>query len=156
MKTKLIIVTLLHTTMPIVDTLLTLKTCCPLLLKCVPWSVFPFYHVLWRAPPITLSLDATTTVICSHWWWLHTHWYVMHRERKHYVWLHSSHAAKTVVPHSKVTGSNPRAIHSRTLPSLHKFTPKQNVRAYSMRKVLGIKLLRILLYLCNKPSNAYR
>lgn len=155
MKTKLIIVTLLHTTMPIVDTLLTLKSCCRFPLKCVPWSVFPFYHVLWYDPPISLSLDAKATVICSHWWVLHSHWYVMHREWRHYI-LHSSYAAKRVVPHSKVTSSNPRTIHSCIVPSLHNFTPKQNLRTYSMRANLGIKLLRILWYLCNKPSNAHR
>jgi hypothetical protein len=151
MKTKLIIVTLLHTTMPIVDTLLTLKTCCRFLLKCVPWCVFPFCRVLLHAPPIPLSLDATATIICSHWWLLHSHWNVMHQERRHYTWLRSSLA----VPHSKDTSSNPRTIHSCTLPSLHSFTPKQKIRAYSMRVIFGIKLIRLLLYLCYKPSKAH-
>jgi hypothetical protein len=148
MKTKLIIVTLLHTTMPIVDTLLTLKTCCRFLLKCVPWSVFPFYHVLWHAPPISLSLDAMTTIICSHWWLLHSHWYVTHREWRHYIWLRSTHAANTVVPHSRVTSSNPRTIHSCHFTNLH---PSRNQKLIQSKRFSVIKLLRIFLYLCNKP-----
>jgi len=58
MKTKLIIVTLLHTTMPIVDTLLTLTTCCRLLLKC-SMICFPLL-------PCSLAFPAHLTVIGCH------------------------------------------------------------------------------------------
>jgi hypothetical protein len=55
MKTKLIIVTLLHTTMPIVDTLLTLKTCCRFLLNC---SVICFPLL-----PCSVTCSAHLTII---------------------------------------------------------------------------------------------